>query len=329
MTAITRSFHASPHEIRPFDVRRDLRDVARLVELCFADTLDAEGRRYIQQMHAAADNPGYLHWAATVAGRVSMPLTGFVWESNGDLAGNLSLIPFSSQGKRLFLIANVAVDPAYRQRGIARQLTESALEHIRKRGAHAAWLHVRADNQPADHLYRSLGFEERARRSTWETDWSRSRPVSALDEEAAEPVEIGPRRAQHWPEQLIWMRRAYPPVVTWHLPLDIRALRPGLRGILHRLFTGAQIKQFAATSQGRLLGVMVWQSLSRYTDSLWLAAPPRYEDAAIRALLPHVCRVIGRARNFSLDYPAGRGAQSLEEAGFKLHQTLVWMELNL
>lgn len=329
MTAITRTLHRSPQEVRPFDVRRDLKDVARLVELCFEETLDAEGRRYIQQMHAAADNPGYLRWASTVAGRVSMPLTGFVWEENGYLAGNLSLIPFSSRGKRLFLIANVAVDPAYRKRGIARQLTETALEHIRKRGAQAAWLHVRADNQPANHLYRSLGFEERARRSTWETDWGSTRKAAREGNEAIADVELGPRRSQHWPEQLIWMRRSYPPEVTWHLPLDIHALRPGLRGILYRLFTGAQVKQFAATRQGRLLGVLVWQPLSRYTDNLWLAAPPRHEDAAIRALLPHVRQEIGGTRGFSLDYPADHGVEALESAGFKLHQTLVWMELDL
>ena len=341
MTAITRPLHSSPQEIRPFDVRRDLKAVANLVELCFADTLDTEGRRYVQQMHSAADNPTYLRWASAVAGRVSMPLTGFVWEEHGYLAGNLSLIPFTSRGRRLFLIANVAVDPAYRQRGIARQLTEAALDQIRKRGAQAVWLHVRSDNQPANHLYRSLGFEERARRSTWETDWSRSRsgrpkdspgtddsPAPGLARDAS-PVEIGPRRAQHWAEQLIWMRRTYPQEVTWHLPLDVHALRPGLRGILYRVFTGAQIKQFAATRQGRLLGVLVWQPLSRYTDNLWLAASLAHEDAAIRALLPHVRQAVGGARGFSLDYPAERGVEALEEVGFKLHQTLIWMELAL
>ena len=100
MSAITRPIVSSPNQLRPFDVGRDLSAVADLVEACFAETLDTDGRRYVQQMHAAARNPRYLRWAATMADHVSMPLTGFVWEEHGQLVGNLSLIPFTYLGRR-------------------------------------------------------------------------------------------------------------------------------------------------------------------------------------------------------------------------------------
>ena len=61
MNAVTNlSRPISPTEqLRPFDVRRDMGPVADLVELCFADTLDPEGKRFIQRMRSAARNTGF------------------------------------------------------------------------------------------------------------------------------------------------------------------------------------------------------------------------------------------------------------------------------
>jgi ribosomal protein S18 acetylase RimI-like enzyme len=168
MSTITRSLDQASSQLRPFDVSKDLNAVADLVETCFADTLDEDGRRYLDNMHAAARNPGYLRWALSVADNTPMPFSGYVWEENGYLAGNLSLIPYKYQGKRCYLIANVAVDPAYRRRGIAGALTAAAIDHARARGAAEIWLHVREENIAAQNLYRSIGFKEQARRTTWE-----------------------------------------------------------------------------------------------------------------------------------------------------------------
>ena len=64
----------------------------------------------------------------------------------GRIVGNLSLIPFVRRGHVVYLIANVAVHPDYRRRGIARQLTQTALDYLRQRGVSSAWLQVRDDN---------------------------------------------------------------------------------------------------------------------------------------------------------------------------------------
>jgi GNAT superfamily N-acetyltransferase len=129
--------------LRPFDVRRDLAAVADLVEQCFADTLDPDGERYLEQMRAASRNPGFIHFAAAASEWSSVPLTGYVWEEDGKVVGNISLIPFALRNQRNYLIANVATHPAYRRRGIAHSLTSQAIEHARRRGAPSAWLHVR------------------------------------------------------------------------------------------------------------------------------------------------------------------------------------------
>ena len=326
MAAITHPTTTSSSHLRAFDVRHDLDAVADLVEVCFADTLDADGRRYIQQMRSAARSPSYLLWAAAVAERVSLPLTGFVWEEKGHLVGNLSLIPFTTPGRRLYLIANVAVDPVYRRHGIARELTTRALDYVQQRGARAVWLHVREENLAALELYRSLGFVEQTRRTTWESE--RRLPSTLIWEDHPElaDVSIVPRRSHHWLLQRKWHKRTYPPEIAWHMTFKLAALRPGILGGLYRLFTGVQVRQWAALKNGQLLGVLAWHPLYSRSDHLWLAAAPEYEEIAIRGLLLHLQRNLASRRELSVEYPARHGSQAFAGAGFTVHQTLIWMK---
>jgi hypothetical protein len=59
----------------------------------------------------------------------------------------------------VWVVGTVAVHPAYRRRGIARQLLEASLALIRERGGKKAFLGVIDGNLPAYTLYESLGFE--------------------------------------------------------------------------------------------------------------------------------------------------------------------------
>ncbi len=309
-----------PDHLRPFDTQRDLRQVADLVELCFADTIDADGKRYLQQMRFAADNPRYLRWATSVVEISSLPSAGYVWEQNGELIGNLSLIPFSVRSDRFYLIANVAVHPDYRKRGIARMLTAHGIEHARKRGAKATWLHVRDDNRAAINLYRSLGFEERGRRTTW---FSQTDVQSA----AVDPqIKFCARRSQDWKAQKAWLESTYPPELIWHMPIKLIDLRPGIFGTLYRFFTQLNIRQWTAMQGGQPLGILTKVASTNHADHLWLAAWPDREDTAAAALLSHARQQLGQRRTLSIDYPFGRAAQAIQLAGFSAHQTLVWME---
>jgi ribosomal-protein-alanine N-acetyltransferase len=55
-------------------------------------------------------------------------------------------------------ILNLAVAPAHRRQGIARQLVLAALKRAHVKGAQRAFLEVRASNIAAQKLYSSLGF---------------------------------------------------------------------------------------------------------------------------------------------------------------------------
>jgi len=80
----------------------------------------------------------------------------FVRERQGTVLSTLICVhdgPLSG----LFEVATAARE---RGSGHARQAILSALKWARLRGARTAWLQVGADNAPALHLYRSLGFSE-------------------------------------------------------------------------------------------------------------------------------------------------------------------------
>jgi hypothetical protein len=98
-----------PH-LRRFNPRYDLRAISNLVEKCFDETLDAEGRRTIQQMRSAAGSHAAL-WRTDMGSESPYPFGGFVWEQDGALIGNLSLIPINARRRRITLVANVAVHP--------------------------------------------------------------------------------------------------------------------------------------------------------------------------------------------------------------------------
>ena len=62
---------------------------------------------------------------------------------------------------------NVAVSPAYRRRGIARELIQALLRELARQRSHRLTLEVRASNAPARALYESLGFAQVGRRPNY------------------------------------------------------------------------------------------------------------------------------------------------------------------
>lgn len=310
----------NPH-LRPFDARHDLAPVADLVELCFADTLDPDGREYLRRMRAAAAGSSWLGWAAQA--EWSQPaMGGFIWLEDGVLVGNVSLIPYFVGGRRFFLIANVAVHPSFRRQGIARQMTIEAIRYARARGAPSVWLHVREDNDPAVRLYQDLGFVERARRTSWISDVVDSGPVLEPGERIIPP----PPRA--WEQMRSWFSSSYPRELAWHSPLRINLLNPGMIGALTRLLYNVDVRQWALfDAANRLICSLAWTPFGRQSSAIWLAAPVDCPEAKIHTLLAASRREIATPRPLALDYPAHKHSQAIQAAGFSLAQTLIWMEL--
>lgn len=304
--------------LRPINPRRDLVDVADLIELCFAETLDNDGKRYLRRMRLATKKNN--NWFDSATFQMSVTAEGFIWEEDGKIIGNISLIPFSNLRRPIYLIANVAVHPDYRCQGIARSLTDAALDWIQMRHVRSVWLQVRDDNQAAVNLYESTGFIEQARRTTWTAQ------PGKLTGQPTSGVRIVPQKSRHWKLQRQWLRQSYPDELFWYWPLRPGAFQPGLLSMMSNFFTETRLRHWSVERQGQLLGVLSWKTTNAYADQLWLAAPPKNEDIVLQTLLPHIRWHERSQRPLSIDLPFDRASSTLHAAGFHPNHTLIWME---
>jgi len=313
-------YHFYAANIRPLQQRKELAAVADLVEMCFADTMDPDGRDYIKHLRWLARS--YSNWGPNPFERLQLPVQGFLWEEDGSIVGNLTLIPFRNLGRKYFLIANVATHPNYRRRGIARKLTLTALDYARTHGASSAWLHVRDDNSAAQALYVDLGFEERLRRTLWQCDTY----IDKMKMIPSNGVSVGKRYARDWPQQSAWLDRVYPAEVSWNLPINKSRFEPGFLKSMQMLLSGEQVLHLAARSHGELIGLVTWEPSKMYADMLWLAVSPDAEDVAVQALMKGAQQVMRHKRPLMVNYPANSAQTAFIESGFTPHLTLIWME---
>jgi ribosomal protein S18 acetylase RimI-like enzyme len=316
--------------LRSLNILRDLSAVADLIELCFEATLDDEGQSYLQQMRRASRDHDFLSWAGKLMDSASMPLSGFVWEENGKIVGNASLIYQFNRGRKIAMIANVATHPDYRRRGIGRALTERAMAGGRQRGAGEFWLHVRHDNPTAIKIYADLGFTERARRTTYHsTAWAGPQPptsrLAAIGGEVSNATIVSRPESRYWPLQQEWLQRAHPAELNWYSRWDWKAFAPGWQNWLHRMLEGIDWRQWSAMRDGRLLATVYWMPTLRASNALWAAAPLDADPAGFRQALQTARRDLAYYRRLTVEYPAGQMVEAIEAAGFDPFRTLIWM----
>jgi ribosomal protein S18 acetylase RimI-like enzyme len=306
--------------LRPLNPLRDLMAVADLIELCFHGTMDAEGRTFLHDLRRSSRGSGLADWAARTSDLAGMPLSGFVWEDSGQIVGNVSLIPFNRRGVRVTLIANVAVHPDYRRRGIARHLTQRALLAARERSGHEVWLQVRDDNPGAIKLYEELGWREQTRRTTWRI--APGQPV----EPAAPRLRVVNHASQNWPRQSDWFERIYPHSISWYYPSFWDSFRPGIWNSFQRFLGDLSLREWSAYEGGQLRGVLVAQSSPGRSEHLWAALPPKGTDEALHALLAAARNDLSQRHSLTFDYPAYEGVEAIQRAGFIPYRTLLWMK---
>jgi ribosomal protein S18 acetylase RimI-like enzyme len=310
-----------PSHIRPIHLERDIQPVADLVEACFADAMDAEGRAYLQNIRSAGRSVSSLYLSSLVPETTNIPFCGFVWEEDGRILGNVTLIYAKRNQQRLYFIANVSVHPDHRGRGIAKKLTERALRHVKEHQGSHVMLQVREDNPPAIHIYESLGFTEINRRTNWIVDRAKHPSDHLVDD-----IRISGRKSEDWPQQKAWLQDLFPETVGWFLPFNMQKHTPGLMNWLDRWLNSDVLRVWAVRSRGHLLGFGSLETVNPHQDYLWLATSPANEDATIRSLIPYVIHHTHQPNKLHVNYPAGRSVEAFTDSGMKVLNTLIWME---
>lgn len=144
--------------IRAFDIGCDLRPVAELIADAFAHELDSRGNAALREMRIMSHVGSVLKLLNRSTGEFDDLFGGYVWVEDGNVVGNVTVQRADRAGSR-WQIANVAVAPAYRGRGISRRLMARALDHIRIHRGQWAVLQVYEKNIIARTLYERMGFD--------------------------------------------------------------------------------------------------------------------------------------------------------------------------
>lgn len=289
--------------IRPINLRTDLAQLADLIEIVFAPTLDEGGRAAIREMRYLSK----LGMGLSLLGRMNEIVMGvkmgFVWEEDGMVIGNVSIYPAYTPAERdVWIIANVGVHPDFQGRGIARQLMHTALKALQARHARAAILQVDYDNPKAIHLYDSLYFY---RERMW-TSWRRN-SLSPNPPARENKVFITRRRASEWEQEYALAQQVYPPErggLGWLRPLSPHAFK---RSWWQELFSWVTMNNserlIVRSEDGTQILASLWieNTLGTLTTRLTLIHHPHHPEL-VEALLGTVVRRF-RTTSLTIDHP--------------------------
>jgi ribosomal protein S18 acetylase RimI-like enzyme len=233
---------------RPVDPGRDMGAIADLIEAAFRGELDRIGSNLVAEMrHLAAFGP-----LLTIADRVTSFPSGYVWEQNGRVVGNVT-ITLDDLAARRWFVSNVAVHPDWQGQGIGGRLMEVALDSVRRQGGRQILLQVRAENKQAHRLYCRLGFE------CFDTLVELLRP-GALPAQPAPQLGLRRLRGQDWASLLELARAATPPRAQEVRPLTERAYHPTagrrLRKWLDAFLYGRQTVRWGLEQAGALVAAV-------------------------------------------------------------------------
>jgi ribosomal protein S18 acetylase RimI-like enzyme len=290
--------------------------------------LDAEGQ---QIMRSLPDNrtPAFFWRLDPLVARLA---PGYVWEVDGKIVGNVTLLPTKS--KTRYLVANVGVLRAYRRRGIAKLLMETVQDEVRRRNGDEILLQVDYDNESALALYFSLGYEACGNMTTWRSSVSRVRDIGVDRGGGRQVTEVQRLEKGRWKEAYELDRLALNSHLRW--PDDL-AYDEYKRTFWRRAtdFMNGRIRQewMVIDNEKRIRGLAVIRGEWGRPHQLFLRVDPdwhgRFEQALLQKMI-HGLRTLPR-RNVQLIHPADDEAfnNELVAANFSRYRTLKHMRIRL
>jgi GNAT superfamily N-acetyltransferase len=190
--------------------------------LVFGRELDVEGQQFFRNFPDSS-TPAILWRFDPFLARLT---PGYVWEEDGRIVGNVTLLPTGSQER--FLVANVAVHPEYRRRGIAHLLMETVHEEVVKRKGEHILLQVDHDNDAAIELYRNLNYEFCGSMTTWRTSVSRLRDLPSGHSAGRYDVKVRKLDSRRWQQAYELDNSVVAPELQWPEALSKDCYKQGL-----------------------------------------------------------------------------------------------------
>ena len=274
--------------VRPVNLRTDLRPLADLIELVFADSMDSSGRSAIREMRYLS-SLGYGLKLIARLNELALGISlGFVYVLDGKLVGNVSVYPASypSGFGETWILANVGVHPDYQRRGIAGELMRASLEMIRRRGAARVILQVNYENEAALRLYERAGFVyERA----WRV-WRRSGFLRA-PAPSDRGLRVSRLRQRDWQTEYALAQAARPNSrggLGWLKPIHRAAFSPSLFRRLGNLVSLSSVEKLVVRDHeaGSILAsCWIEGGLSFGNVRAWLFADPAIDHQPHAAAL--------------------------------------------
>lgn len=295
--------------------------LAELIELAFLENLETTGQNMVKNMRVL----GRLGWVGWLIGRLVLPPAanpmGFVWEEDGRVVGNVSLLPVDRYPKR-WVMANVAVRPEFRRQGIAKELVKASIDLVRQYHGEIIILQADRDAAGVETMYTNEGFQALSTRTQWTCK------AVGMDHNNPYADQVRLRTLGEWRDEWNMASRLHPEGIIWPFPPQIGLFQPA--GWAQR--TGRQRgRHWVWEQDGRKLGFLSakWSFERGHWRLIMITEPEGYgmvEDGLLTACLAELHRIGGSCM---LEYPADVAVEILNKKGFKPARTLTWMGMRL
>ena len=312
---------------RPINMNTDIPGILKLLELVFGASLDAEGRKMFAGNASALQSPAILWRLNPAATKLSL---GFVWEENGRIVGNVTVLSTETPGR--YLVVNVAVHPDFRRRGIARLLMKRVEKLVRQRQGNQILLQVVKQNNAAVELYNSLNYTTVGSMTNWTASVSRLRRLELNLNTAGPPIRELKRH--EWKAAYILDLQALHADLHWPEQLKPDLYKSGFWVRLMNLLNGRQAETWVATAaKKQLVGLATISSEWGRSHEVAVRVHPSWQGRLERPLLAKLIRRLQYLprRNVQIDHPDDDELMNalLQEANFQPRRTLTHMRLNL
>ncbi len=312
--------------VRPMHVRQDARQVIALLELVFNQHLRGAGHHTISPGFSLKD---------FINGREQI-VPGFVYSIDKRIVGNVSLLESRVPGR--YLVANVAVHPDFRRRGIARKMMVEVVRYIKNRGGHQIALQVETENESAYKLYQELGFEKVGEVRDWRMNWYALKtvasrpPISRSRPDDYGEFQLRPLRPEDAKQAFLLDKSIFPKALNWPDPPQPNYYKRGLKRSIQWFFSGSNHEIWVAENQSKqVVGLGIIENDFGRPYALKFRMHPDWAHLVERPMVAKLSRRLRYMRSKTIVIQQDVNQSSIEgllrEAGFSLKRNLTVMHL--